>query len=95
MKAVETTDGYWVNPKYKVGDTIPDLGLKTIVFLVDDVDMTSSISTKDMSYQIRDCTDACVDIKEIDSSKAGAYEVVYTVNYMGVPYKETRKVYVE
>ena len=48
-----------------------------------------------MSYQIRDCTETCKDIKEIDSSVAGAYEVVYTVNYMGVPYKETRKVYVE
>ena len=95
MKAVETSDGFWVNPKYKVGDTIPDLGIKTILFLVDDVDVTSTINAKDMSYQIRDCTETCKDIKEIDSSVAGAYEVVYTVNYMGVPYKETRKVYVE
>lgn len=95
MKAVETSDGFWVNPKYKVGDTIPDLGIKTILFLVDDVDVTSTINSKDMSYQIRDCTETCKDIKEIDSSVAGAYEVVYTVNYMGVPYKETRKVYVE
>lgn len=95
MKAVETSDGFWVNPEYNVGDTIPDLGLNTIVFLIDDVDMTSTISKKDMSYQIRDCTEGCIDIKEIDSSKAGAYEVVYTVNYLGTPYKETRKVYVK
>jgi len=95
MKAVETTDGYWVNPEYNVGDTIPDLGLKTIIFLVDDIDVTNTIDSKDMSYKIRDCTDVCVDIKEIDSSKAGAYEIVYTINYLGTPYKETRKVYVK
>lgn len=95
MKAVETSDKYWVNPTYNVGDEIPDLGLKTIVFLVDDVDITKTLNPKDMSYKFRDCTDTCVDIEKIDNTKAGSYEVVYTVNYMGVPYHETRKVYIK
>lgn len=96
LVAVSTSTGDFINPTYKVGETIPDMGLKTIKFLINNVDMTDSISSSDKSYIIRDCTEStCKTVTDIDNSKPGKYQIVYTVNYLGTPYKATRNVHVE
>ena len=36
-----------------------------------------------------------LEVKKIDNSKAGSYEIVYKINYLGTPYSETRYVHVK
>ena len=94
--AVEASDGeVYLNPTYKIGSTIPDLGLSTIKFLVNDVDMTDSISNSDKQYIIRDCTTTCKTVTNIDTSEEAEYQITYTINYLGTPYKETRYVHIK
>ena len=94
-EAISSGTASYINPDYKIGDKIPDVGIKTIKFLVNNLDVTDTLSPDDMSYEIRDCTSACIEVDSIDSSKVGEYEVVYTVNYLGATFKETRYIHIK
>ena len=85
----------FVNPSYTVGDVIADIGLSTIKFVVGGVDMTDSISSADKQYVIRECSNTCKTVTKIDNTVKGEYEIVYTINYLGTPYKKTRYVHVK
>lgn len=96
LLAVEASDGNnYLNPTYSIDAKIPDLGLSTIKFLVNDIDMTDSISNSDKQYIIRDCTTTCKTVTSIDSSQEAEYQITYTINYLGTPYKETRYVHIK
>lgn len=96
LLGVEAGDGNnYLNPTYKIGDKVPDLGLDTIKFLVNDIDMTDSISNSDKQYIIRDCTTTCKTVTGIDTSQEAEYQITYTINYLGTPYKETRYVHIK
>ena len=91
LEGVENENGViYVNPTYSIGSTLPDLGLNTIKFLVNKIDITDTI--KDKSYKIQDCTSACTQVDKIDSSKKGIYEITYYVTYLGNTYDKTRTV---
>ncbi len=92
LQALETSTVPTFNPTYKVGEAIPSVGLETIRFLVNSVDYTKQISPADMNYVIKLCPSVgtCQEVDKIDNTKEGEYEIVYTVNYLGTPHKETR-----
>ncbi len=95
LEAISAGNESYINPDYKIGDKIPEVGTKTIKFLVNNLDVTDTISASDMSYEINDCTSACTKVNKIDNSKIGEYEVVYTVNYLGTTFKETRYIHIK
>lgn len=95
LQAVESQGFTYVNPTYKLNETIPDLGTNTIKFLVNGLDSTSVIPKSDMTYIIKDCTNVCTEVSKIDNTKEGEYEIEYTVMYMGLPHKETRYVHIK
>ena len=96
LAVLDSKGDLFINPDYKVGDKIADIGLNTIKFVVNGVDMTDSISPSDKQYVIKDCTgDTCKTVTNIDSSKRGEYEIIYTINYLGAPYKKTRYVHIK
>ena len=95
LQGVQVKDKTIINPTYDIGDTIADMGVKTIKFIVNGKDITDTINKDDIKITIRDCTDTCKEVKKIDNSKAGSYEIVYKINYLGTPYSETRYVHVK
>ncbi len=95
LEAVSTPNGNYVHPTYKVGDTIPDMGLKTIKFLIDKKDATDTLSGSDIKYEIKDCTTTCTKVDKIDSSKVSEYEITYSVNYLGSIHTEIRYVHIK
>lgn len=96
LEAIEMPSGeYIVHPTYKLNDTVGDLGLSTIKFLINNLDVTKTIPSSDMKYEISDCTNACTKVDKINTSKVGEYEIKYIVNYLGTPYTEIRYVHVK
>jgi len=93
---ISTSDGEYINPTFTVGEDIPNMGLDTVRFLINDNDVTDTISSFDKQYVIKDCTgDTCRSVDKIDNSKTGTYKITYTINYMGAPYKESRTVIIK
>lgn len=92
---IETNEGIYINPTFEVNDTIPDIGLSTIKFLVNNIDVTSTLSASDMSYTIKDCTGSCTKVTMVDKSKVSEYQIEYTVNYLGNTYTETRYLHIK
>ena len=95
LKAISTRNGDFVHPTYSIGETIPEIGTSTIKFLINNLDVTKTIPSTDISYKIEDCTNACKKVDKIDSTKAGEYEITYTVNYLGSPHKEIRYIHIK
>ena len=95
LQAVAVKDKTIINPTYEIGDTIADMGAKTIKFIVNGKDITDTINKDDIKVTIRDCTNSCKETSKIDNSKEGSYEVVYKINYLDTPYTETRYVHVK
>lgn len=97
LQALKTSNDYVLNPTYAIGEAIPSVGLETIKFLVNNVDYTNQISPADMSYVINECPKIgiCKPVDAIDNTKEGDYEIVYTVNYLGTPHKETRYLHIK
>ncbi len=98
LLAITAGDGKdYLNPTYSIGDAIPSFGVETIKFLVNGIDMTDSLSPSDIQYTIRDCSDGngCRTVSSIDNSKEGAYEIVYSVSYLGSLHKETRNIHIK
>ena len=91
LEAIDTKSGYLVNPVFAIGDKIPDLGIDTIKFIVNNEDVTSSIKNN-FSYTIEDCTNSCKTVEEIDNTKQGFYKITYEIVYMGTPFTRTREV---
>lgn len=86
----------FVNPTYKVGDKIADIGLSTIKFVVGGVDLTDTISSSDKQYVIKNCTgNSCEVVTKIDNTVKGEYEIVYTINYLGTPYTKSRYIHIK
>lgn len=95
LKAVGTKNGNWIHPTYQINETVPDLGLKTIKFLVNSLDVTDTISKDNMKYEIYDCTNTCTKVDKVNTSKESEYEIRYSINYLGTTHKETRYVHVK
>ena len=95
LEAITSGGSSYINPNYFVGDTIPDVGTKTIKFLVNNLDVTDTLSSSDINYKISNCTGACTTVNSIDNTKPGEYEVEYTVNYLGQTYKEKRYIHIK
>lgn len=95
LLAIPTSQGDFINPTFNVGEEIPDMGLDTIKFLINDVDMTDSISSADKQYVIKECSGTCTTVSSIDNTKSGTYQITYTINYLGAPYKETRTIHIK
>lgn len=93
MLAITTSSGDFVNPTFKINEKLPDMGIDTIKFLINDVDMTDTVLDK--TYIIQDCTSTCTTVTSIDNTKAGTYQIIYSVVYLGQTYKETRTVRIE
>ncbi len=95
LLAIKVGSSYYINPTFNKGDQIPDLGLSTIKFIVNSVDVTDSLEPSSMSYTIRDCTTTCKQANEIDNTKKAEYEITYQVEYQGNTYKEKRVVHIK
>ncbi len=95
LQAMKVGSDYYLNPTYNTGDTIPDFGLKTIKFVVNGKDIISQIDASSKSYVIKECSDTCQTVTDIDNTKAGNYEIVYTINYLGTPYQKTRSIHIK
>ena len=71
------------------------MGFSTIKFIVNNVDMTDSISESDFSYTIEDCTSgSCKTVDKIDTSKKSSYRITYKIVYLGTPFTKVREVHV-
>ncbi len=96
LEAIETTTGeYIVHPTYKLNTSVGDLGISTIKFLINNLDVTKTIPSSDMKYEIYDCTNSCTKVDKVDTSKVSEYEIRYTVNYLGTPHTQIRYVHVK
>ena len=95
LQGIQVGNETIINPTFNIGDTIPDMGFKTIKFLINGKNATDTISPDDMSITIKECTGACKDVTKIDNTQQGSYEIIYKINYLGTPYKETRYVHIK
>ena len=95
LEAIETSNGSYIHPTYKVNETIPNIGPETIKFLINDIDATNTLDPASITYTIKNCTSSCVNASSINNTKKGEYEIVYNVEYLGETYKETRYIHIE
>ena len=95
LQAIETPAGPYIHPTYEIGQTIPNIGVETVKFLINDVDATSSLDQSSMTYTIKNCTSACINESSINNTKQGEYEITYTIIYLGETFKETRYVHIK
>lgn len=90
LQTIKVGDKEFINPTYKVGDTISNIDLDTIKFMANNIDITDTIDSADKQYIIRECSSTCKIVTSIDNTKVGSYQIVYTINYLGTPYTKTR-----